>query len=108
MTTVNYVLITMERGAVGALLFFIPWFSFAIRAWFMPRRASGRTFVILVMVMTLCSFFSFSIAYFLPFWLAYGMSASLVLQTHAVAARKSSSLAQPYRESFGNRFGSAT
>jgi hypothetical protein len=107
-TTVNYVLITMERGAVGALLFFIPWFSFAIRAWFMPRRAGGRTFVFLLMVMTLCSFFSFSIAYFLPFWLAYGMSASLVLQTHAVAARKNSSLAQPYRESFANRFGSAT
>jgi hypothetical protein len=96
------VLVTMERGAVGALLFFIPWFAFAIRAWFMPRRASGRTLVFLLMVMTLCSFFSFSIAYFLPFWLAYGMSASLVLQTHAVAARKSSSLAQPYRESFAS------
>jgi hypothetical protein len=101
-TTVNYVLVTMERGAVGALLFFIPWFAFAIRACFMPRRDSGRTLVFLLMVMTLCSFFSFSIAYFLPFWLAYGMSASLVLRTHAVAARKSSSLAQPYRESFAS------
>jgi len=42
-TTVNYVLVTMERGVVGALLFFIPWFAFAIRAWFMPGvPAEGR------------------------------------------------------------------
>ena len=66
------------------------------------RRASGRTLVFLLMVMTLFSFCSFSITYFLPFWLAYGMSASLVLKTHAVVVRKTSSLAQPYRESFAS------
>jgi hypothetical protein len=32
--------------------------------------------------MTLYSFTSFSITYFLPFWLAFGVSASLVLQTY--------------------------
>lgn len=101
-TTVNYVLVTMERGAVGALLFFIPWFAFAVRAWFLPRRASGRTFALLLMVMTLCSFCDFSVTYFLPFWLAYGISASLLLQTHAVAVRKRSSMAPPYQESFAS------
>ncbi len=101
-TTVNYVLVTMERGIVGAVMFFIPWFAFAIRAWLLPKRDSGRTLVVLLMVMTLVSFCSFSITYFLPFWLAYGMSASLVLQTHAVAVRKKTSVVQPYRESFAS------
>jgi hypothetical protein len=81
-TTVNYVMVWLERGTIGALLFFIPWFTLAIRAYFLPRNTGGRTLSFLLLVMTLYSFTSFSITYFLPFWLAFGVSASLVLHTH--------------------------
>lgn len=103
-TTVNYVMVTMERGLVGGLLFFIPWFALAVRAWLLPRGSHGRTFAFLLMVLTLCSFWDFSLSYFLPFWLAFGVSASLVLQTHAARSTKtSSSFARQYHHaSFAN------
>jgi hypothetical protein len=70
------------------LLFFVPWFSLAIRACWLPRNAGGRTLSFLLLTMTLYSFSSFSITYFLPFWLAFGVSASLVLHTHVRANTK--------------------
>jgi hypothetical protein len=82
-TTVNYVMVWLERGTAGAVLFFIPWFGLAYHAWSLPRDAKGRTFAFLLLVMTLCSFCYFSVTYFLPFWFAFGITASLVLQTHA-------------------------
>jgi O-Antigen ligase len=81
-TTVNYVMVWLERGTIGALLFFIPWFTLTLRAWLLPRNAGGKTFAFLLLVMTLYSFTSFSLTYFLPFWLAFGVSASLVLHTY--------------------------
>jgi hypothetical protein len=81
-TTVNYIMVWLERGTIGALLFFVPWFTLAIRAWLLPRNASGRILSFLLLTMTLYSFTSFSITYFLPFWLAFGVSASLVLHTY--------------------------
>ena len=88
-TTVNYVMVLLERGTLGALLFFIPWFSLALRAWLLPRDASGRTFAFLLSIMTLCSFWYFSITYFLPFWFAFGVSASLVSHSHGSLSSKS-------------------
>lgn len=88
-TTVNYVMVWLERGTAGALLFFIPWFGLAFRAWLLPRDAKGRTFAFLLLIMTLCSFWYFSITYFLPFWFAFGVVASLVLNTHAPVSTKS-------------------
>ena len=87
-TTVNYIMVLMERGSVGALLFFLPWFTVAIRAWLLPRHAEGRTFAFLLLAMTLYSFSSFSLTYFLPFWLALGVSASVVLHTHIQTASR--------------------
>jgi hypothetical protein len=87
-TTVNYVMVWLERGTIGALLFFVPWFTLAIRACWLPRNAGGRTLSFLLLTMTLYSFSSFSITYFLPFWLAFGVSASLVLHTHVRANTK--------------------
>jgi hypothetical protein len=102
-TTIGYMLVLMERGIVGAVLFFFPWFFLAFRAWLLPRNASGRMFALLVMVLTICAFFDFAITYFLPFWLAYGVAASLVLQTHAPTREESrSSISQPYRASFAS------
>jgi len=88
-TTVNYVMVWLERGTTGALLFFIPWFALAFRAWSLPRDAKGRTFAFLLMVMILSAFWFFSVTYFLPFWFAFGVTASLVLNTHASVSRKS-------------------
>ena len=41
------------------------------------------------MVMILSAFWFFSVTYFLPFWFAFGVTASLVLNTHASVSRKS-------------------
>jgi O-antigen ligase len=81
-TTVNYIMVWLERGTIGALLFFLPWFTLAIRAWLLPVSTGGRTLAFLLLVMTLYSFTAFSLTYFLPFWLAFGVSASLVLHTY--------------------------
>jgi O-antigen ligase len=81
-TTVNYIMVWLERGTIGALLFFAPWVTLTIRARLLPRNAGGRTLSFLLLTMTLYSFTSFSITYFLPFWLALGVSASLVLHTY--------------------------
>jgi len=88
-TTVNYIMVWLERGTLGALLFFLPWFTLAVRAWLLPYNAAGRTFSFLLLTMTLYSFTSFSITYFLPFWLALGVSASLVLHTYVRTTTKS-------------------
>jgi hypothetical protein len=77
-TTINYAMLLMERGVLGATLFFIPWFSFAARAWLMPIDTPGRSVALLLMVATLYSYCSFSLTYFLPFWLALGIAASVV------------------------------
>jgi hypothetical protein len=97
-TTVNYIMVWLERGTIGALLFFVPWFTLAIRAWLLPLNAGGRTFSFLLLTMTLYSFTSFSITYFLPFWLAFGVSASLVLHTyvHTNAKRVRSKSLDPW------------
>jgi hypothetical protein len=87
-TTINYIMVWLERGTIGALLFFIPWFTLTVRAWLLPRNAGGRTFAFLLLVMTLYSFTSFSLTYFLPFWLAFGVSASLVLHTYRLTRSK--------------------
>jgi hypothetical protein len=87
-TTVNYVMVWLERGTIGAVLFFVPWVTLAIRAWLLPRNASGRILSFLLLTMTLYSFTSFSITYFLPFWLAFGVSASLVLHTYVRTTAK--------------------
>ncbi len=91
-TTVNYVMVLMERGAVGAALYFLPWFLLLGRAWAMPRRGQARLVSCLLLVMTLYSFCNFSLTYFLPFWMAFGIAASLVLGTYtaprAMAARE--------------------
>ena len=88
-TTVNYIMVWLERGTLGALLFFLPWFTLAVRAWLLPYNAAGRTFSFLLLTMTLYSFTSFSITYFLPFWLALGVSASVVLHTYVRTTTKS-------------------
>jgi hypothetical protein len=77
-TTINYAMLMMERGSLGATLFLIPWFSFTARAWTMPIDCPGRSVALLLMVATLYSYCSFSLTYFLPFWLAFGIAASLV------------------------------
>ena len=88
-TTVNYIMVWLERGTLGALLFFLPWFTLAVRAWLLPYNAAGRTLSFLLLTMTLYSFTSFSVTYFLPFWLALGVSASVVLHTYVRTTTKS-------------------
>lgn len=77
-TTINYAMVLMERGAIGAVLFFIPWFTYTVRAWRMPVDYPGRSIALLIMVATLYSYCSFSLTYFLPFWLAFAIAASIV------------------------------
>jgi hypothetical protein len=90
-TTINYAMLLMERGVLGATLFFIPWFSFTVRAWMMPTDYPGRSVALLIMVATLYSYCSFSLTYFLPFWLALGIAASVV---NSYRAELSESLAE--------------
>jgi O-Antigen ligase len=77
-TTINYAMLLMERGVLGAALFLIPWFAFAARAWFMPISYPGRSVALLLIVATLHAYCSFSLEYFLPFWFALGITASIV------------------------------
>jgi hypothetical protein len=84
-------MLMMERGSLGATLFLIPWFSFTARAWTMPIDYPGRSVALLLMVATLYSYCSFSLTYFLPFWLAFGIAASLV---NSYRAELSESLAE--------------
>ncbi len=90
-TTINYAMLLMERGALGATLFFIPWFTFTVRAWMMPTDYPGRSVALLLMVATLYSYCSFSLTYFLPFWLALGIAAAVV---NSYRAELSESLAE--------------
>ena len=77
-TTINYAMLLMERGILGATLFLIPWFGFTMRAWLLPDDYPGRSAALLLMVATLYSFCSFSLTYFLPFWFALGITGSVV------------------------------
>lgn len=77
-TTINYAMLLMERGFLGATLFLIPWFGFTIRAWLLPVDYPGRSASLLLMVATLYSFCTFSLTYFLPFWFALGVAGSVV------------------------------
>ena len=77
-TTVNYAMLLMERGLIGTALFLIPWFTVTAKAWLLPAESQGRSVALLLMVMTLYSFWNFSLTYFLPFWFAFGVAASLV------------------------------
>ena len=81
-TTVNYVMVLMERGVIGTALFFAPWFLMMIRAWMLPAGSQPRMLSSLLMLMTLYSFCNFSLTYFLPFWFAFGIAASLTLRTY--------------------------
>lgn len=81
-TTVLYALVLMERGLVGTVFFFAPWFYIAIRAYRLPQSDPIRNPALLLTILHLYSFFAFSLAYFLPFWFSLGLTASLVLKTH--------------------------
>jgi len=82
-TTINYAMLLMERGTVGTVLFLIPWFAITVKAWLSPVTRQGRSVALLVMVLTLYTYFTFSLSYFLPFWLAFGIAASLVTEDYA-------------------------
>jgi hypothetical protein len=71
-------MLLMERGLIGTALFLIPWFTVTAKAWLLPAESHGRSVALLLMVMSLYSFWNFSLTYFLPFWLAFGVAASLV------------------------------
>jgi len=81
-TTVNYAMLLMERGLIGTIFFLVPWFALTIKAWLLPESSSGRSIALLLMVMTLYSFWNFSLTYFLPFWFALGFAASVVNSSH--------------------------
>jgi hypothetical protein len=78
-TTINYAMLLMERGLIGTALFLIPWFTVTVKAWLLPAESYGRSIALLLMVMTLYSFWNFSLTYFLPFWFSFGIAASLVI-----------------------------
>jgi cell division protein FtsW (lipid II flippase) len=81
-TTIAYALVPMERGFVGALLYFAPWFYITWRAFRLPRTDSARTPAVLLSALHLYVFATSSILYFLPYWFAFAVTASLVLRTH--------------------------
>jgi O-Antigen ligase len=77
-TTVNYAMLLMERGLIGTIFFLVPWITLTFRVWRLPEALPGRSMALLLMVMTLYSFWNFSLTYFLPFWFALGFAASIV------------------------------
>jgi O-Antigen ligase len=86
-TTVTYALVLMERGAVGAAFFFAPWLMIGMRAYRLPRTDAVRTPALLLIALQLYSFFTFSLAYFPPFWLSLGITASLIFRTDLLPKR---------------------
>jgi hypothetical protein len=82
LTSVTYALLLMERGLVGAAFFFAPWIVIGTCAYRLPRTDPARTPALLLTALQLYSFATFSLAYFPPFWLSLGITASLVLRTH--------------------------
>jgi O-antigen ligase len=84
-TSVTYALLLMERGAVGTILFLVPWLLTGFRAWRLPRDHSGRTLALLLSALNLYAFATSSVAYFLPFWFSLGIAASLVFPAEARA-----------------------
>ena len=81
-TSIGYALLLMERGTVGTLFFLAPWVYLAFKAYKMPTNSSARAPALFLSALNLYCFATFSLIYFLPFWLALGITASLVLGTH--------------------------
>jgi hypothetical protein len=84
-TSISYALLLMERGAVGTIFFLAPWLLIGVRSRLMPAADTFRTPAILLTGLHLYCFSTFSLAYFLPFWLSLGITASLVLGTYKPA-----------------------
>ncbi len=84
-TSVTYALLLMERGAIGGLLFFVPWILVTLRAWMLPKTDAGRTLAILLSALNLYAFATSSLAYFLPFWFSLGIAGSLVMNAGGLA-----------------------
>lgn len=81
-TSIAYALLLMERGTVGTLLFMIPWLFLAFKALTSRAGLKERTPGLLLSALHLYCFATFSLAYFLPFWLSLGVAASLLENTH--------------------------
>lgn len=80
-TTITYSLLLMERGAVGTVLFLVPWVVIGWRSWRLPADDPGRTLAISLTVLNLYCFSTFATMYYLPFWFSLGVTASLALNT---------------------------
>jgi hypothetical protein len=87
-TTVTYALLLMERGVVGTSLFLAPWVYIGVRSCLRPAADSCRTPALLLSALNLYAFWTCSILYLLPFWLSLGITASLMLHTHATPNRR--------------------
>jgi O-Antigen ligase len=96
-TTIGYAMVLMERGIVGTALFFLPWFTITAKAWLSPVTRQGRSVALLLMVVTLYSYCTLSLTYFLPFWLAFGIAASLVTGGYAEKTEESRITSRPPR-----------
>jgi hypothetical protein len=84
-TSISYALLLMERGTVGTIFFLAPWLLLAVRSRTMAASDTFRTPALLLTGLHLYCFSTFSLAYFLPFWLSLGVTASLVLGTYKPA-----------------------
>jgi len=98
-TSVTYALILMERGVVGAAFFLVPWLLIGMRSYRLPRADPARTPALLLTALQLYSFSTTSLAYFPPFWLSLGITASLIFRTHLLPER----FAPPKRLELGTR-----
>jgi hypothetical protein len=81
-TSMTYLLLLMERGMVGTCFFLAPWVLLAWRGRSLPANDFYRDFVVLLICLHLYCFSTFSLPYFLPFWFAAGIAASLASNTH--------------------------
>jgi hypothetical protein len=80
-TSVTYALLLMERGTIGTVLFLCPWLYLAAKALNLRSSSGVRVPALLLCAMYLYCFSTFSLAYFLPFWLSLGVAASLISDT---------------------------
>ena len=83
----GYLYILVERGVVGAVLFFIPWISVAVLAFLLPRKHGFRELALMLSALTLYIFSTSSMMYYLPYWLSLGMLISLVRSKQLNAPR---------------------
>ncbi len=81
-TSVAYALLLMERGTIGTLFFMFPWLYIAIKSITLPADNRGRIPGLMLSALHLYCFSTFSLAYFLPFWLSLGIASSLVARTY--------------------------